>query len=107
MEKNFKRAVGIDLGKRTMEVRFIDENEMIQAWNAQTDSVGREKLYAKLKEGDLVGIEVCSLAFIIAKEIKEKTKADVVVLNALEISHNICKHQEDRFRRCAKDSAAS
>jgi transposase len=76
-----KRAVGIDLAKRTMEVRFMKDGEKTIAWNSKTDVIGREKLYAKLRKEDIVGIEACSLAFVIAREIKEKTEAEVWVLN--------------------------
>lgn len=76
-----KRAVGIDLAKRTMEVRFMKDGEKTKAWNSKTDVIGREKLYAQLTRGDIVGIEACALAFTIAKEIKEKTEADIWVLN--------------------------
>jgi hypothetical protein len=67
-----KRAVGIDLAKRSMEVRFMKDGEKTVAWNCKTDAIGREKLY-KLRKGDVVGIEACALAFKIAREIKEKT----------------------------------
>jgi transposase len=76
-----KRAVGIDLAKRTMEVRFVKDGEKVRAWNCKTDTVGREKLYAQLSQGDVVGIEACSLAFVIAREIEAKTEAAVIVLN--------------------------
>jgi transposase len=76
-----KRAVGIDLAKRSMEVRFMKDGEKTIAWNCKTDAIGREKLYAKLMKGDVVGIEACALAFKIAREIKEKTEAEAIVLN--------------------------
>jgi transposase len=76
-----KRAVGIDLAKRTMEVRFVKDGEKTKSWNCKTDGIGRAKLYAQLTKDDVVGIEACSLAFVIAREIKEKTEADVWVLN--------------------------
>jgi transposase len=76
-----KRAVGIDLAKKTMEVRFMKDGEKIKAWNGKTDVVGREKLYAQLTRSDIVGIEACGLAFVIAREIEQKTEAEVVVLN--------------------------
>ena len=69
-----KRAVGIDLAKRTMEVRFMKDGEKTIAWNSKTDVIGREKLYAKLTKDDVVGIEACSLAFVMAREIEEKTE---------------------------------
>jgi transposase len=74
-----ERAVGIDLAKRTMEVRFMSDSEKTRAWNCKTDTIGRKNLYAQLTRNDVVGIEACSLA--IAREIKQKTEADVWVLN--------------------------
>jgi transposase len=82
MNEGMKRAVGIDLGKRMMEVRILADGEKIIAWNGRTDEIGRKKLYAMLTEGDRVGIEACALAFTIAKEIIQRTKAEVVVLNS-------------------------
>ncbi len=76
-----KRAVGIDLAKRTMEVRFMKDGEKTKAWNCKTDAIGRANLYAQLGRDDVVGIEACSLAFVIAREIKTKTEAEVWVLN--------------------------
>ena len=76
-----KRAVGIDLAKRTMEVRFMADGEKTRAWNCKTDTMGRKNLYAQLTRDDIVGIEACALAFVIAREIKQKTEADVWVLN--------------------------
>jgi transposase len=81
MNEGMKRAVGIDLGKRTMEVRILRDGEKMIAWNGKTDKIGRKKLYSMLAEGDRVGIEACALAFTIAKEIIQRTKAEVVVLN--------------------------
>jgi transposase len=81
MMETRKRAVGIDLAKRTMEVRFLKDGEKARAWNCKTDVIGREKLYAQLTDDDIVGIEACSLAFVMAREIEAKTKAEVVVLN--------------------------
>ena len=81
-----KRYVGIDLGKRSMELRFIDMSNKITSWNCKTDLVGRNNLFAKLRKEDVVGIEACSLGFVIAREIIEKTGAKVLVLNPGRLS---------------------
>jgi transposase len=81
MNEGMKRAIGIDLGKRMMEVRILVDGEKMIAWSGRTDEIGRKKLYSKLGKGDRVGIEACALAFTIAKEIIQRTKAEVVVLN--------------------------
>ena len=80
MEEN-KRYVGIDLGKRSMELRFIDSDNKITSWNCKTDMEGRSRLLSRLSKEDLVGIEACSLGFVIAREIIKKTRAKVLVLN--------------------------
>jgi hypothetical protein len=82
-----KRAVGIDLAKRTMEVRFMSDGEKTRAWNCKTDVTGRARLYGQLTRDDIVGIEACALAFVIAREIKEKTEAEVWVLTGILILH--------------------
>ena len=82
MEEKNKRFVGIDLGKRTMEVRIMKSNgDIVKSWNGKTDTIGRTKLYKQLTAGDLVALEACSLAFVIAREIEERTGAEVVVLH--------------------------
>ena len=48
-----KRYVGIDLGKRSMELRFIDSENKITCWNCKTDIIGRNRLLAKLRKEDM------------------------------------------------------
>lgn len=84
MEEKQKRFVGIDIGKRTMEVRIKDENRVI-AWNGKTDAVGRDRLIDILLPTDRIAIEAGNLAFIIAKEIIAKKGSDVLVLNPGEL----------------------
>lgn len=82
MEEKKARYVGIDLGKRSMEVRIIDDADNgIRKWNGKTDLAGRARLYKQLKAGDLVALEACSLAFVMAREIIEQTEAKPIVLN--------------------------
>lgn len=76
-----KRYVGIDLGKRSMELRFIDMNNKITCWNCKTDEISRKKLLSMLRKDDIIGIEACSLGFVIAREIMKETGSKVLVLN--------------------------
>jgi transposase len=74
------RCVGIDLGKKTMETRFLDSQGKVEAWNGRTDALGREKLIKKLTVNDKVCMEACALAFVLAREIQKKG-SKVYVLN--------------------------
>lgn len=80
----YQRFVGIDLGKRTMEVRILEGRNKPIKWNGKTDIIGRKRLYRLLKKGDCVAIEACSLAFKIARELQDKV--DVVVLNPRKLA---------------------
>jgi len=80
MEVMNRRHIGIDVGKRTMEVRIIDKGKVIN-WNGKTDERGREALLGILRETDRIGIEAGMPAFLIAKQIIREVKSDVVVLN--------------------------
>jgi len=75
-----QRYVGIDVGKRTMEVRFISHDSRVTAWNGKTDSRGRAKLASLVNPGDTVGIEAGVLGFALAKQLRAK-QADVRMLN--------------------------
>jgi transposase len=80
MEELNQRFVGIDVGKRTMEVRIIDDGKVL-AWNGRTDEIGRNRLMKELSETDRIGIEAGMPAFLIAKQIIKEVGSDVVVLN--------------------------
>ena len=87
MENKNARHVGIDLAKRTMEVRIIDStNTVVKKWNGKTDPAGRNRLYRQLKAGDFVALEACSLAFFMAREIIDQTEAEPIVLNPGKLS---------------------
>ncbi|MCG8571795.1 MAG: IS110 family transposase [Spirochaetes bacterium] len=82
-EKNY---VGIDLGKRMMEICSIYPDNSIKRGSLKTDISGRQKLYDFLTENDVVGMEACSYAFFLAKEIMKKTSATVIVMNAGDLA---------------------
>ena len=62
-----ERFVGIDLGKRTYEACAIVRDGSLERWHGKTDGAGRERLAARLRKGDVVGVEAGSTAFHIAR----------------------------------------
>lgn len=80
-----KRFVGIDLGKRTYEMKIIGINGKVTGTNGQTNPSGRKLLYRKLLATDRVAIEVCSLGMVMAKEIQEEVGCEVVLLNPSQL----------------------
>lgn len=81
-----RRCVGIDLGKRTYEIKFIASNGNVTGTNGKTCPSGRKELYKKLLPTDRVAIEVCSLAMVMAKEIKQNVGCEVILLNPSQIA---------------------
>ena len=80
-----KRFVGIDLGKRTYEMKIIGSNGKVTGTNGQTNPSGRKLLYRKLLATDRVAIEVCSLGMVMAKEIQKEVGCEVVLLNPSQL----------------------
>lgn len=80
-----KRFVGIDLGKRTYEMKIIGINGKVTGTNGQTNLSGRKLLYRKLLATDRVAIEVCSLGMVMAKEIQKEVGCEVVLLNPSQL----------------------
>ena len=80
-----KRFVGIDLGKRTYEMKIIGINGKVTGTNGKTNPSGRKLLYRKLLATDRVAIEVCSLGMVMAKEIQEEVGCEVVLLNPSQL----------------------
>ena len=80
-----KRFVGIDLGKRTYEMKVIGSNGKVTGTNGQTNPSGRKSLYRKLLATDRVAIEVCSLGMVMAKEIQKEVGCEVVLLNPSQL----------------------
>lgn len=81
-----KRFVGIDLGKRTYEIKIIESDGKVSGTNGLTNPAGRKTLYKKLRCTDRVAIEVCSLAMVIAREIEKEVGCEVVLLNPSQIA---------------------
>jgi len=86
MKSLLMRFIGIDLGKRSMEVHFIDSQDRHSTWSCQTDVSGRLRLLSKLKSTDTIAMEACPLAFILYSMIKESLGAKVLVLNPLGLA---------------------
>ena len=81
------RFVGIDLGKRTYEVAFVDKNNKVTRSNGRTFVAGRQALYRKLRAGDKVALEAGNLAFTMAKEMEAAVPGiRVYVLNPSQLS---------------------
>lgn len=81
-----KRFVGIDLGKRTYELKIIGSGGKVTGTNGLTSPAGRKALYRKLMSTDRVALEVCSLAMVMAKEMEKKVGCEVVLLNPSQIA---------------------
>ena len=80
-----RRFIGIDLGKRTYEMKIIGINGKVTGTNGQTNPSGRKLLYRKLLATDRVAIEVCSLGMVMAKEIQKEVGCEVVLLNPSQL----------------------
>lgn len=87
MEGSSVRYIGIDLGKRSMEVHFVQANDKHVCWSCKTDVEGRARLLKKLLPGDIVAMEACPLAFILKAMIgKQVAGVTVHVLNPLGLA---------------------
>ena len=84
--KTLTRYVGIDLGKRTYEMAVVGKGGKVTKSNGKTYPFARQGLYNKLRPGDKVALEACSLAFIMAKEIESAVRCKVYVLNPGRLS---------------------
>jgi transposase len=86
-KKTETRFVGIDLGKRTYEVAIVGKGGKVTRSNGKTYPAGRQALYKKLRSGDKVALEACSLAFTMAKELASAVEGvRVYVLNPTRLS---------------------
>ena len=81
-----RRFVGIDLGKRTYELKIIGSGGKVTGTNGLTSPAGRKALYRKLMPADRVALEVCSLAMVMAKEMAKEVGCEVVLLNPSQIA---------------------
>lgn len=96
MEQQKIRFVGIDLGKTKYTVKIIQENGKVIGWEGKTTVGGRNELYKQLRSTDRVGIEVCSLAMKMVKEMNQKVGCDIAMMDAhqLAVIYNTVKKND-------------
>jgi len=85
MEEEKRRYVGIDLGKRDYTMAIIWRSGKMSIHKGKTSIQGRQWLYRQLVVGDKVALEAGNLAFLMAREIMERTGSEVRVLNASKL----------------------
>ena len=86
VQKSETRFVGIDLGKKTYQMAVVGPDGKVTMSNGRTFYAGRQGLYKRLRPGDKVALEACSMAFTIAKEIEETVGCKVYVLNPYKLA---------------------
>ena len=72
--------VGIDLGKRSLEVKRINENDHVDNFSGTTNSKGLDKLLKWLNRKDVIALEAGNLAFRISRLLTDKGY-EVIVVN--------------------------
>jgi len=81
MEQGKGRFVGIDLAKKSMEVCILGEGKAAARSSYKTDAVGRTRLGKILTSDDIVAVEACALAFVVARQLRREVGCTVLVLN--------------------------
>lgn len=82
MTNGQKRFIGLDLAKRTVEVCIRCEGELSQRMSGiRTDEQGRERLASLLLSDDVVGMEACSIAFLLGRYLRNTVGCTVYILN--------------------------
>ena len=84
-QKNVKNYVGVDIGKRGMEIlRYkITRHDRIRF---RTNREGERNLLQWLKKDDIVVMEAGNQSFRIAKRIMREKGIDVIVLNPGDVA---------------------
>lgn len=72
--------VGVDIGKKGLEVIRLTENEKHERFRTKTTSAGEKRLYQWLKPNDVVILEAGNQTFRLAKRIR-KLGIEAIVLN--------------------------
>jgi transposase len=80
-----RRFAGIDLGKREYTLAVIGKDGKMKIHQGKTSVSGREGLYRLLEKTDKVALEAGNLAFIVAREIQERARSEVRVLNSAKL----------------------
>lgn len=86
LEQLKRRFVGIDLGKTKYTVKIILTNGKVIGWEGKTTIAGRNELYKQLLPTDRIGIEVCSLAMKIVRELNDKVGCDIAMMDAHQLA---------------------
>ena len=86
LEQENKRFIGIDLGKTKYTLKIIHPNGKVTGWEGKTTTAGRNELYRQLRKTDRIGIEVCSLAMKMVKEMKCKVGCDIAMMDAHQLA---------------------
>jgi transposase len=82
MNNSQRRFVGLDLAKRTVEVCMLCEGEKLPGMSGiRTDEKGRERLASLLCQDDVVGMEACSIAFLLGRYLRDTVGCTVYILN--------------------------
>jgi hypothetical protein len=79
-----RRYVGIDLGKRRMEVCIV-EGKKLERHGLRTDEQGRQLLIRLLRKDDVAGYEVSSYGNRLARTLEKDVGCEAVPLNAGEL----------------------
>ncbi len=67
-------------------MKVIDGADKVTGVNGRTDPTGTDRLIARLRKSDTVGIEAGYPAFVIARQILEQTGCEVVILNPVKLA---------------------
>jgi transposase len=84
--QNVKNYVGIDVGKRRLEVVRILSDGTLQRYQTGTTRNSINTLLGWLCGDDMVVLEAGNLSFMIAKRIRDERKLPVVVLNPGDVA---------------------
>jgi transposase len=80
--KSAVRFVGLDLARRTMEICILaDGQKAVRTSGHKSDEKGRGRLASLLTKTDVVGMEACTYAFVLARFLIKEVGCTVYVLN--------------------------
>ena len=87
-EKNRKKSyVGIDIGKRMLEICRLHQDGKIERFQCETDSSGLKKLLSWLRQEDIVSLEAGNQAFRITRFIIAELGIEVYALNPGDLAN--------------------
>ena len=85
MEREKRRYVGIDLGKREYTMAIIGKTGKTSIHKGKTTDQGRAGLYRLLEKSDRIALEAGNMAFKMAREIQNRIGSEVRVLNSAKL----------------------